>query len=55
MAHHKRRRTKDRRAGHVVRELWKGNGFARRTRPDAARSSEHPGRRAADLAARDPE
>lgn len=36
MAHHKRKRPKNRRAGCLLCKPWKANGFARRTRVDGA-------------------
>lgn len=36
MAHHKRKRPKNRRAGCLLCKPWKANGFARRSRVDGA-------------------
>jgi hypothetical protein len=41
MAHHKRRRPKNRRSGCLLCKPWKANGFARRTRPDGQKFSDH--------------
>jgi hypothetical protein len=40
MAHHKRRRPKNRRAGCLLCKPWKVNGFNRRRRPDGQRFSD---------------
>jgi len=40
MAHHKRRRPKNRRAGCLLCKPWKVNGFARRRRVDGQRFSD---------------
>jgi hypothetical protein len=40
MAHHKRRRPKNRRAGCLLCKPWKVNGFARRSRLDGQRFSD---------------
>ena len=40
MAHHKRRRPKNRRAGCLLCKPWKVNGFARRSRGDGQKFSD---------------
>jgi hypothetical protein len=47
MAHHKRKRSKNQRAGCLLCKLWKMNGFAQ-TRSDAESFSDHRRRRGAD-------
>ncbi|TAJ77462.1 hypothetical protein EPO44_20755 [bacterium] len=44
MAHHKRKRPKNRRAGCLLCKPWKMNGFAK-DRPDAESFSDHRRRR----------
>jgi hypothetical protein len=41
MAHHKRRRPKNRRAGCLLCKPWKANGFARRQRVDGEKFTDH--------------
>jgi hypothetical protein len=48
MAHHKRHRPKNRRAGCLLCKPWKANGFARRTRADGERFTDHRRRLIAD-------
>ena len=48
MAHHKRRRPKNGRAGCLLCKPWKANGFARGTRSDGERFSDHRRRALAD-------
>ena len=55
MAHHKRRRPKNRRSGCLWCKPWKGNGFGRRTRSDGERFSDHRRRRFARESAEFPE
>ncbi len=50
MAHHKRRRPKNRRAGCLLCKPWKVNGFARGRRRDGERYGDWRRRRAAELA-----
>ena len=47
MAHHKRKRSKNQRAGCLLCKSWKMNGFAQ-TRADAESFSDHRRRRGAD-------
>lgn len=47
MAHHKRKRPKNRRAGCLMCKPWKMNGFAE-ARSDAERLSDHRRRNVAD-------
>jgi len=46
MAHHKRRRPKNRRAGCLLCKPWKVNGFARRQRADGETFGDHRRREA---------
>ena len=48
MAHHKRKRSKNQRAGCLLCKPWKMNGFAQ-TRPDAESFSDHRRRRDSEL------
>jgi len=50
MAHYKRKRSKNPRAGCLLCKPWKMNGFAK-GRPDAESFSDHRRRRLADLEA----
>jgi hypothetical protein len=45
MAHHKRKRPKNRRAGCLLCKPWKVNGYNKRNKPDGEKFSDHKRRR----------